>query len=71
MILNEDLMKRELCNYLVVNGLVEPYQVIRHSYTNHRLNEDWGGRDKYVNICPTLDTRCDCLGVVVYDKFSK
>lgn len=37
----------------------------RHNYSNHRLKEDWGSRDGFANICPTLDTRCDCLGVVV------
>lgn len=61
-------VKRKLCNYLIDNNLVVPYQVIRHSYSNHRLNEDWSGRDSYINICPTLDTRCDCLGVVVYEE---
>mgnify|MGYP007101832490 CR=1 FL=1 len=61
-------IKRVLCNYLIQNGLVQPYQVIRHSYSSHRLTEDWGGRDSYINICPTLDTRCDCLGVVVYEE---
>lgn len=59
-------LKRELCNYLLLHNLVKPYQIIRHSYTNHRINEEWGSRDKYINIAPTLDTRCDCLGVVVY-----
>ena len=59
------MIKTELCNYLVENCLVVPYQVIRHSYSNHRLREDWRERDSFVDICPTLDTRCDCLGVVV------
>ena len=59
------MIKTELCNYLIENGLVVPYQVIRHNYYNHRLKEDWGSRDGFANICPTLDTRCDCLGVVV------
>ena len=58
------MIKTELCNYLIENGLVVPYQVIRHNYSNHRLREDCG-RYGFVNICPTLDTRCDCLGVVV------
>lgn len=71
MILDEDNVKRELCNHLIRNHLVVPYQVIRHSYSNHRLQEDWGSRDSYVDICPTLDTRCDCLGVVVYENFSQ
>lgn len=61
-------LKKELCNYLIANKLVVPYQIIRHSYTNHRISKDWGSRDKYINICPTLDTRCDCLGVVVYER---
>lgn len=60
-------LKRTLCNWLIENNKVVPYQVIRHSYSTHRMTEDWGGRDSYVNICPTLDTRPDCLGVVVYD----
>lgn len=61
-------LKSDLCNYLIKHNMVVPYQVIRHSYTNHRINENWDSRDKYINICPTLDTRCDCLGVVVYDR---
>ena len=61
----EENLKRKLCNYLIQNNLVALHQVIRHSYSSHRLTENWGGGDKYVNICPTLDTRCDCLGVVV------
>lgn len=63
--------KQELCNYLIENNLVELYQVIRHSYSEHRMTEDWGNRDRFVNICPTLDTRCDCLGVVVKDEREK
>lgn len=67
---DENTLKRELCNYLISNKLVVPYQVIRHSYSKHRMFEDWNGNhhDKFVDICPTIDTRRDCLGVVVYDK---
>lgn len=30
-------LKRELCNYLIKNRLVKPYQVIVHSYTRNRM----------------------------------
>lgn len=58
-------LKRELCNYLIKNNMVKEYDVIKHSYTNARFN-DWKTRNiECNNISPTLDTRCDCLGVVV------
>ena len=60
----QDSMKRELCNKLVESGKVREGDVIRHSYTSSRLN----GENKDIkenNLSPTLDTRCDCLGVVV------
>lgn len=59
-------LKRELCDILLKNNLVEIYQFIKHSYTNDRLSGGMG-KDRYVNICPTLTTRCDCLGVVCED----
>ena len=47
--------------------MVKEYDVIKHSYTNARFN-DWQHRNvECNNISPTLDTRCDCLGVVVND----
>ena len=64
------MIKTELCNHLIQNNLVVPYQGIRHSYSNHRLNEKWNGRNSFVNLCPTLDTRCDCLGVVVPERLT-
>ena len=64
-------LKRELCNYLVKNKMVKEYDVIKHSYTNARFN-DWKTRNvECNNMSPTLDTRCDCLGVVVMDFVSK
>lgn len=64
------MLKKKLCNYLIDNKLVQPYQVICHSYSSHRLKENWGGikHDNFINICPTLTTRCDTLGVVVYEN---
>lgn len=63
---NENL-KTKLCNQLIASGKVNENDVIRHSYSTSRMN----GQMKDIqqnNMCPTLDTRCDCLGVVVNTK---
>ncbi len=63
-------MKRELCNKLIQNNMVKENDVIRHSYTTSR-NENWEQRNvEKNNISPTLDTRCDCLGVVTLGNYS-
>lgn len=60
-------LKEELCKHLIDNNLVEEFDVIKHSYSTSRMN-DWEKRNVETNnISPTLDTRCDCLGVVVRD----
>lgn len=62
------LMKEELCENLIKDGKVQEYDVIRHSYTTSRT-EEWEKRNvECNNLSPTLDTRCDCLGVVVPDE---
>lgn len=62
---NKVLLKEKLCNNLIENGKVQEYDVIRHSYSNSRM-KDWENRNiKKHNEVPTLDTRCDCLGVAV------
>lgn len=69
-IVKEDVMnlKEELCKHLIDNNLVEEFDVIKHSYSTSRMN-DWEKRNVETNnISPTLDTRCDCLGVVVRDE---
>ena len=56
-------LKQKLCNELIQSGRVQEYDVIRHSYSQQRID----GKMKDIqqnNISPTLDTRCDCLGVV-------
>ena len=61
-------LKKQLCKELLDNGLVEEGDVIRHSYTNNRLNngvENMSRTESKEKLSPTLDTRCDCLGVVV------
>lgn len=61
-------LKNDLCKKLLSSGLVKPYYVIEHSYT------DGGGRtiEKLIvstdGIFPTLTTRSDCLGVAVIDE---
>lgn len=65
---NTSELKRTLCNSLVEKGLVEENDVIRHSYTNNRLSngvENMARTESKEKLSPTLDTRCDCLGVVV------
>ena len=58
-------LKQELCKHLIDNNLVEEFDVIKHSYSTSRMN-DWEKRNVELNnMSPTLDTRCDCLGVVV------
>lgn len=57
-------MKTKLCNELIEQGKVKENDVIRHSYTTSRTN-DWNKRSvEQNNLSPTLDTRCDCLGIV-------
>ena len=64
-------LKKELCNNLIKNNLVKENDVIKHSYTKSRFN-DWDKRNiEKNNISPTLDTRCDCLGIVVPEKTKK
>lgn len=56
-------MKTKLCNDLIKQGKVQENDVIRNSYTVSRMNGEMKDL-KQNNISPTLDTRCDCLGVV-------
>lgn len=56
-------LKQQLCNSLIENGLVQENDVIRHSYSSSRMDGKKPLKESN-NIIPTLDTRCDCLGVV-------
>ena len=62
-------MKTQLCNDLITQGKVKENDVIRHSYTTSRMNGEMKDL-KQNNLCPTLDTRCDCLGVAVNNLFN-
>jgi DNA (cytosine-5)-methyltransferase 1 len=65
---NTSELKRTLCNELLEKDLVGEHDVIRHSYTNNRLNngdKNMARTQSKDKLCPTLDTRSDCFGVVV------
>lgn len=56
-------LKKEYANKLLKNG-IKPYTVVRHSYTNNRLQNDIGRIESVEkNMCPSLTTRGDTLGV--------
>lgn len=65
----EKNLKQKLEEKLLQEKLVEEGDIIRHSYSTNRI-ENYEERGKQIkkNLSPTLDTRCDCLGVVVKDK---
>ena len=60
----ESNLKRKLCNHLIESGLAKEGDVVRHSYTNNRFEKYYPSNQENHDCSPTLDTRCDCLGVV-------
>lgn len=58
-------LKTQLCNELIASGKVKENDVIRHSYSTSRMNNMYIPNNQFHDCSPTLDTRCDCLGVVV------
>ena len=62
----EPNLKQQMCDQLLAEGKVKEFDVIRHSYSNARM-QDGRTQNKDTNLSPTLDTRCDCLGVCVKD----
>lgn len=63
-------LKKEYCNKLLEENLVKDGDMIRHSYTNNRL-EDMGRKENENGISATLTTRPDTLGIVVYDDYNQ
>lgn len=55
----EPNLKEKLCNDLIKSGLLKENDVIRHNYTTAKNGDCVQGN----NQAPTLDTRCDCLGI--------
>lgn len=61
-------LKRELCNKLIQDGLVEEGDVVKHSYTSQILDGNKKCVEKNDGNMITLTTRGDCIGVCVKDK---
>lgn len=59
-------LKSKLCNDLIEKGMVKENDVIKHSYTSNKLDDERLVPNH--NISPTLDTRCDCLGVTTKEQ---
>lgn len=57
-------LKEQMCEQLISDGKVQENDVIRHSYTKSRMRGEMKDIQEN-NISPTLDTRADCLGIVV------
>lgn len=63
----EDTLKRELCNQLIQNGMVQEGDIVKHSYTSKILNGEKKAVEKSDEMI-TLTTRGDCVGVAVKEK---
>ena len=64
------LLKEKLCNKLIEENKVEEGDVIRHSYSTNRMN-NFHKQSINNELSPTLDTRCDCLGIAVKNNTKK
>ena len=60
---------KEFCKYILENNLVKPYDIIKHSFCKSRLKDKKLRIENSKNndLCCTLPTRADMLGVVVYE----
>jgi len=65
------LLKEELCDKLLAEGKLKENDVIRHSYSQSRMNNFYKQNSTNNNISPTLDTRCDCLGIAIKNNTKK
>ena len=63
-------LKEKLCDKLIEENKVEENDVIRHSYSTSRMNNFYK-QNSNNNLAPTLDTRCDCLGVAIKNNTKK
>lgn len=61
----EDKLKKELCNKLIQKGLVEEYDVVKHSYTTQIMEGNKKCVEKNDGNMITLTTRGDCVGTCV------
>jgi len=63
-----DTLKKDLCNKLIQEGLVEEGDVVKHSYTQQILEGNKKCVEKNDGNMITLTTRGDCVGVCVNDN---
>lgn len=67
----EKNLNRVLCDKLVQEGKVKEGDIIRHSYSSNRLEngeKNMSRTGNHEGLSPTLDTRCDCLGIAVKES---
>lgn len=64
----QDTLKSQLCNKLILENKVKAYDIVKHSYSNDRLNKDNAVEKNFNNISITLTTRADTIGVVVPEE---
>ena len=63
--IKDDTLKKDLCNKLIEDGLVEEGDVVKHSYTQQILDGNKKCVEKNDGNMITLTTRGDCVGVCV------
>lgn len=61
--IKEPSAKEKLCQAMLDNGHLKPYDMIRHSYTEKRM-DDLERIESVDGVSPTLTTRADTLGLV-------
>lgn len=62
---SNDILKKDLCNKLIKDGLVEEGDIVKHSYTQQILDGNKKCVEKNDGNMITLTTRGDCVGVCV------
>lgn len=67
-VLVSETLKKELCNQLVQNDLVEEGDVIKHAYASRIMNGEKKAVERNDGNMITLTTRCDCVGTTVKDN---
>ena len=65
-----DTLKKDLCNKLIQDGLVEEGDVVKHSYTSQILDGNKKCVEKNDGNMITLTTRGDCVGTAVKDNMN-
>lgn len=62
------ILKRKLCNWLIGGEIVSEGDIIQHSYSSDRMENPTIQNKTDKDLCPTLTTRCDCLGITVKEN---